>query len=127
MNTSAEFDFESLRQEYYPMLTIDEFRYELMMLIQIESLTVEQIKTRCQHHEIAWDDPYFEHDRIILDKEHALMFKEDAGLNTPHRGITRCKRCKSYNTNSSGQQTRGSDEATTVFVVCLDCNARTTL
>ena len=37
-------------------------------------------------------------------------------------GVIQCNRCKSHKTFSYSKQTRGSDEGTTVFVRCSQCN-----
>ena len=39
-------------------------------------------------------------------------------------GVMECTKCGSKKTYSYTKQTRGGDEATTVFAICSECNAR---
>ena len=46
-------------------------------------------------------------------------------LNNPFEvceGVLQCKRCKSFKTISYSKQVRKSDEATSVFASCIECN-----
>ena len=65
----------------------------------------------------------FEHDDY---NEIRLRVKEqEEFLENPTQvedGVIQCSRCKSHKTFSYAKQTRASDEGTTVFVRCSQCN-----
>ena len=42
-------------------------------------------------------------------------------------GVLTCNKCGSNKTYSYTKQTRSGDEATTVFAICSNCNARWTV
>lgn len=46
------------------------------------------------------------------------VYKEDANV----EGMFKCGKCKTYKTTFHQLQTRSSDESTTTFVTCLNCN-----
>ena len=52
--------------------------------------------------------------------------QHDYYMTTPYDsstdGVVKCAKCGSQKTVSHSKQTRGSDEAMTVFSKCLDCN-----
>lgn len=54
--------------------------------------------------------------------------REDLLLNQKEVGseIYQCKKCKARNTRSTQAQTRSADEATTVFITCLNCGEKWT-
>ena len=67
------------------------------------------------------------HDREMV-KNINKNLKKDANamiLQDPnYKGIFKCKRCKSFKTTYYEMQTRSADEPMTVFVTCINCDAR---
>jgi DNA-directed RNA polymerase subunit M/transcription elongation factor TFIIS len=70
-----------------------------------------------RQHSVIWDHPNFEN-----IQQH---FKEqDDFIQKPpeiEEGVLECRRCKSKRTFSFSKQTRRSDEGSTVFARCFDC------
>jgi DNA-directed RNA polymerase subunit M/transcription elongation factor TFIIS len=65
----------------------------------------------------------FDHD--VYDDIRTRVKEQEEFLENPTQvedGVIQCSRCKSYKTFSYAKQTRGSDEGTTIFVRCSQCN-----
>jgi DNA-directed RNA polymerase subunit M/transcription elongation factor TFIIS len=69
-----------------------------------------------QHH-VVWEHPNFE------SIQQHFKEQDDFIQNPPEieEGVLECRRCKSKRTFSFSKQTRRSDEGTTVFARCFDC------
>ena len=62
-------------------------------------------------------------DELILKKSITDKHKFEGNIEASTDTFT-CRKCKSKKCTFMGVQTRSSDEATTIFVTCLDCGNR---
>jgi DNA-directed RNA polymerase subunit M/transcription elongation factor TFIIS len=65
----------------------------------------------------------------VFDEPRYIMDEEDSFMTTPpevESGVLVCNKCGSDRTFSYSKQTRGGDEATTIFSTCAECGTKWT-
>ena len=83
-----------------------------------DRIRTKQIKTR--------DVGFMTRNEVCPDAWHiSIESTNDAPiLPEDYRGLVQCKKCRSFRTTYTELQTRASDEAMTIFILCADCGNR---
>lgn len=84
--------------------------------------TIDYVISLLDETRFGWSAPCFAKiAKLQLEHDHYMTTPYDSNTD----GVVQCKNCKSMKTVSKAVQTRGSDEAMTVFSWCRDCNSTT--
>lgn len=81
---------------------------------------IKKILKNIKEDRIGWDSDTFQEIKSKLDEQDEFITNPF----TVVEGVLVCKKCGSNKTYSYTKQVRRADEGTTVFCICVKCNAR---
>ena len=91
------------------------------IVLQVKNkISLKEILQTLKKGKYIWNSDTFENIKYSIEEQDNFIVKPFE----IDEGVMECTKCGSKKTYSYTKQTRGGDEATTVFAICSNCNAR---